>query len=302
MKAVVLKKYGDVSGLSYEEVGKPRPQAGEVLAKIAAASINPIDWKIRSGAMREIMPLELPTILGYDLAGEVAELGAGVTAFRVGQKVLAVADHTYAEYTVVKAEVLASMPEGLSFEQAAGLSLVAITGAQLIERGIKPKSGQSILLTGALGGVGRTAAYVAAQHHAQVVAAVRPSQLADAKLLGTHAVVALGDDEGLAKFPAFDGFADAIGGAVAAKLLKFLRPGGVFASVVGVPDEAKNYDIHADMVFAQPDPARLTQLADDVAHGRFKVPIAKVFKLSEAAEAHRLAEAGGLGGKAVLVP
>src|SRR5271156_3468104 len=127
MKAVVLKKYGDVSGLSYEEVGKPRPQAGEVLAKIAAASINPIDWKIRSGAMREIMPLELPTILGYDLAGEVAELGAGVTAFRVGQKVLAVADHTYAEYTVVKAEVLASMPEGLSFEQAAGLSLVAIT-------------------------------------------------------------------------------------------------------------------------------------------------------------------------------
>src|SRR5271165_4829684 len=156
MKAVVLKAYGDIDQLSYEEVDQPHPGSGEVLVRIAATSLNPIDWKLRSGAMRQFIPLELPTILGYDLAGEVVELGSGVTSVKVGQRVMALASKTHAEYAVVKAEIAAGIPEGLSFEQAAVLPLVTLTGAQLIERGIKPKTGQSVLLTGALGGVGRT--------------------------------------------------------------------------------------------------------------------------------------------------
>ena len=104
MKAIVLKAYGDVDQLSYEEVDRPRPGSGEVLVRIAATSINPIDWKLRSGAMREFMPMEFPAIPGYDLAGEVAELGSGVTSFKVGQRVMAVASKTYAEYAVVKAD------------------------------------------------------------------------------------------------------------------------------------------------------------------------------------------------------
>jgi NADPH:quinone reductase-like Zn-dependent oxidoreductase len=300
MKAVVLKSYGDVDQLSYEDVETPRPAAGEVLVKIAAASINPIDWKVRSGAMQQFMPLELPTILGYDLAGEVFGLGPGVDSLKIGQRVMAVASNTYAEYAVVNAAIVAPIPDGMSFEQAAAVPLVTLTGAQLIERGVKAKTGQSILLTGALGGVGRTAAYVAGQRNAQVVVAVRPTQLAEAESLGTRAVVSLEDEEGLAKFPDLDSFADGVGGPVAAKLLKLLRPGGVYATVVGAPPEAANFDIHVEMVQMQPDAAQLTRLAEDVAKGRFKIPIAKVMKLSEAAEGHRLAQAGGAG-KIVLV-
>ena len=300
MKAVVLKAYGDVDQLSYEEVPTPRPGSGEVLVRIAATSLNPIDWKLRSGVMREFFPLELPTILGYDVAGEVAELGEGVSSFVVGQRVMALASQAHAEYAVVKADTLASIPAGLTFEQAAALPLVTLTGAQLIERGIKPKTGQSILLTGGLGGVGRTAAYVAGQHHAQVVAAVRPKQLAEAESLGTRAVVSLEDEEGLAKFPDLDSFADTIGGPVAAKLLKLLRHGAVYATVVGAPPEASNYDIHVEMVEVRPNAVQLAQLAEDVAKGRFKIPVAKVMKLAEIAEAHRLGQAGGAG-KIVLV-
>ncbi len=302
MKAIVLKAYGDVHQLSYEEVEEPRPGSGEVLVRVAAASLNPIDWKLRSGAMRQFMPLEFPTILGYDLAGEVAELGAGVTSFKVGQRVMGVASRTYAEYAVVKADVLTLIPGALGFEQAAALPLVTLTGTQLIERGIKPKAGQSVLLTGALGGVGRTAAFVAGQHNAQVIAAVRPTQLPEAESLGTRAVVSLEDEEGLAKFVDIDSFADTVGGPVAAKLLKMLRPGAIYATVVGAPPEAANHGIHVEMVQMQPDPVRLAQLAEAFVKGEFKIPIAKVMKLSEAAEAHRLGQAGGAGGKIVLVP
>lgn len=302
MKAVVLKAYGDADQLSYEEVEKPRPGSDEALVRIAVTSVNPIDWKLRSGVMRQFMPLELPAVLGRDVAGEVVEIGADVTSVAVGQRVLGMANRTYAEFTVVDAEDLAPMPAGLSFEQAAALPLVTLTGAQLIERGIKPKRGQSLLLTGALGGVGRTAAYVAAQHHAQVMIAVRPSQMADAELLGTIAVVSLDDDETLAKTQELDGFADTVGGPVALKLLKLVRQGGVYASVVGLPKEVKEYDIHTEAIRARPDAARLAQLAEDVARGRFKIPIAKVMRLSEIRAAHRLAEAGGLGGKLVLIP
>jgi NADPH:quinone reductase-like Zn-dependent oxidoreductase len=301
MKAIVLKAYGDVDQLWYEEVEKPRPGNGEVLVRIAAASLNPIDWKLRSGAMKEFMPLEFPAILGYDLAGEVAELGAGVTSLRVGQRVMGVASRAYAQYAVVKADALTSIPDALSFEQAAALPLVTLTGTTLIERGIKPKMGQSVLLTGALGGVGRTAAYVTGQHYAQVIAAVRPSQLKEAESLGTRAVVSLDDEEGLAKFVDIDSFADTVGGPVAAKLLKLLRPGAIYATVVGAPPEAANYDIRVEMVEMRPSAVRLAQLAEAFVKGEFKIPIAKVMKLSEAAEAHRLGQAGGAGGKIVLV-
>jgi NADPH:quinone reductase-like Zn-dependent oxidoreductase len=302
MKAVVLKAYGDVDQLSYEEVERPRPGSDEVLVKIAATSLNPIDWKLRSGAMKEFMALQFPAILGYDLAGEVAERGSGVTSFSVGQRVMAIASRTHAEYAVVKADGLTLIPGALSFEQAAALPLVTLTGTQLIERGIKPKTGQSVLLTGALGGVGRTAAYVAGQHNAQVIAAVRPKQLEEAESLGTRAVVSLEDEEGLAKFSDIDSFADTIGGPVAAKLLKLLRAGAVYATVVGAPPEAANYDIRVEMVEVRPDAVRLAQLAEAIVKGEFKIPIAKVMKLSEAGEAYRLGQAGGAGGKIVLVP
>ena len=302
MKAVVLKAYGDVDQLSYEDVETPQPGPGEVLVKIAATSVNPVDYKLRSGSIRQRMPIDLPAILGRDVAGEVVESGPGADSFRTGQRVMALGNHTYAEYAVVKADSLVKIPEGLGFEQAAALPLIATTGAQLIEQGVKPKSSYAILVTGALGSVGRTAVHVAAEHHAQVIAGVKSSQLAEAESLGTLAVVPLDDEQAVAKFTELDGIADTVGGPVGEKLLKVLRHGGTYASVVGPPQGADHHDIQIEQVYAQPDAARLARLAEDVAEGRFTIPIAKVMKLSEIREAHRLAESGGMSGKIILIP
>jgi NADPH:quinone reductase-like Zn-dependent oxidoreductase len=252
--------------------------------------------------MRPFFPLDFPAILGRDLAGEIVDIGADVTGFSIGQRVMALANRTYAEYAVVDADDLALVPNSLAYEQAAALPLVTLTGAQLIERGIKPKGGQAMLLTGAVGGVGRAAAFVAQQHHVQVIAVVRASQIAEAEMMGTLGLVSLEDENALDMFKEIDGIADTVGGAVAVGLLKHLRQGGVFASVVGIPKEARDHDAHFEQVVVKPDAKRLAELAEDVAQNRFKIPIAKVMKLSEIQEAHRLGQAGGLGGKIVLIP
>jgi NADPH:quinone reductase-like Zn-dependent oxidoreductase len=302
MKAVVLRGYGGVEELSYEDMEKPKPAIGEVLVKIHASGVNPIDWKLRSGHMHSFFPLNFPAILGRDLAGEVVELGYGVTGFSLGQRVMALTNRTYAEYGVVNANDVARIPDAMGFEQAAALPLVTLTGAQLIELGIKLKGGQAAIVTGAVGSVGRAATFVAHEHKIQVIAAVRESQVAEAENLGTPGLVAIDDQAALDLFENIDAIADTVGGDVAVRLLKHLRHGGVFASVVGIPKETKHYDIHAEQVVVKPDAKRLGELAEAVALGKFKIPIAKVMKLAEVREAHRLGEAGGLGGKIVLVP
>src|ERR1700689_5588223 len=161
MKAILLYSYGDPSQLRYEEIAMPKCGDNEVLVKVRATSINPIDVKIRSGAAKSRFSIEFPAILGRDLSGEVAETGRNVQVFPKGMRVMALANGTYAEYSVAKADVLAPIPEGLTFEQAGALPLVTLTGAQLIERAIKAKAGQTVLVTGALGGGGRTAVHVA---------------------------------------------------------------------------------------------------------------------------------------------
>ena len=176
MKAVLLHGYGDISELSYEDVPVPRAAAGEVLVKTIAVSINPIDWKLRRGDLKEMMPLEFPTILGRDLSGEVVALGEGVDGLKVGERVFGLVNRSYAEYVVCKPVDLARTPENLDGIDAAALPLVLLTGSQVIEVGVRPRPGEIILITGAIGGVGRTAVHVAKQHGAHVIAGVRSSQ------------------------------------------------------------------------------------------------------------------------------
>ncbi|HWF46168.1 MAG TPA: NADP-dependent oxidoreductase, partial [Bryobacteraceae bacterium] len=195
MNAVLLHGYGDVEQLAYEEAPMPKYEANEALVKVLTTSVNPIDWKIREGALKERMPLKFPVILGRDVAGEIAEVGSQVKSFKPGDRVMGVVNQSYAEYLAAKADDLTSIPDGLTAEQAGALPLVTTTGAQLIEEGVAPKSGQVVLVTGAAGGVGRTAVHVAKQHGAIVIAGVRKSQKSAAAALGADKVVAL-DDEG----------------------------------------------------------------------------------------------------------
>ena len=302
MKAVVLYEFGDVNQLRYEDADQPPVGDKEVLVRVRATSINPVDWKIRSGAARNHMGIELPTILGRDLSGEVVQAGPGVTGFEKEMRVMALANGTYAEFTTAKADVLAPIPDALSFEQAAALPLVLTTGAQLIERAVKPKAGQTVLVTGALGSVGRTAVHVARKHGCRVLAGVRAKEKEQAASLGADQVVAIDDESETVHLHDLDAIADTVGGPTIARLLKSIRSGGVLGSVLGEPKEAKKFDIHVAAFMAQPDASRLYELADEVARGEFSIPIAKTMKLSEIREAQALAEKGGAGGKIILVP
>ena len=299
MKAVLLHGYGGVDQLVYEEVPIPIAGAGEVLVKLSSASINPIDYKIRRGDMKAIIPLQLPAILGYDLAGQVVALGEGVTTVEVNALVMAVADHTYAEYVTCKAKDLAHIPDGLNPAEAGVLPLVLETGSQLIELGVHPRSGERLLITGALGGVGRTAVHVAKKHGAHVIAGVRASQRVEAEKLGADEVVAV--DEDLGGLKDLDAVADTVGHELIDLLIPHIRKNGVLATVVGKPKSADGRDLQVQEVWAVPDPHRLEELAQEIASGEFVIPIAKRFTLAEIRKAHEAAEKGA-GGKVLLTP
>jgi NADPH:quinone reductase-like Zn-dependent oxidoreductase len=302
MKAALLYSYGDPEQLRYEETAMPKYGDDEVLVKMRATSINPIDVKIRSGAAKSRFSIEFPAILGRDLSGEVAETGRDVQGFSKGMRVMALANGTYAEYTVAKADVLAAIPDALNFEEAGALPLVTTTGAQLIERAVKPKAGQTVLVTGALGGVGRTALHVARKKGARVLAGVRAKEKAEAAKLKADGVVAIDSEEEVERLYDLDAIADTVGGRTIQRLLKVIRKGGVLGSVLGQPEGGDKYDIHIEAFMAQPDASRLHQLADDAARHEFSIPIARTMKLQEIQEAHRIFERGGLSGKIVLIP
>jgi NADPH:quinone reductase-like Zn-dependent oxidoreductase len=217
-------------------------------------------------------------------------------------RVMALANGTYAEYTVAKADVLAPIPDALSFEQAGALPLVTTTGTQLIERAVMPKAGQTVLVTGALGGVGRTAVHVARKHGARVWAGVRLKEKEEASKLNADGVVAIDSEEEIGHLHDLDAIADTVGGTTIQRLLKTIRKGGVLGSVLGQPERADKYDIRVEAFMALPDASRLHQLADDVARHEFSIPIARTMKLQEIQEAHLTFERGGLSGKIVLVP
>jgi NADPH:quinone reductase-like Zn-dependent oxidoreductase len=302
MQAILLYSYGDPSQLRYEEIAMPKYGDNEVLVRVHATSINPIDVKIRSGAAKSRFPIEFPAILGRDLSGDVAETGRDVQGFPKGMRVMALANRTYAEYAVAKADLLAPIPDSLGFEQAGALPLVTITGAQLIERAVKPKAGQTVLVAGALGGVGRTAVHVARKHGARVFAGVRAKEKGDASKLNVDGVVAIDSEEEIGHLHDLDAIADTVGGTTIQRLLKTIRKGGILGSVLGEPEGANKYDIHVEAFMAQPDASRLHQLADEVARHEFSIPIASTMKLRDIQEAHRIFERGGLSGKIVLVP
>src|ERR1700678_3689602 len=191
MKAVVLHEYGGPENLKYEDFPDPVPGEDDVLIRIAATSINPIDYKIRSGEAKARFPVEFPAILGRDVSGVVRAVGAKVTGFSPGDKVIGLGWATYAELAVLKASLLTHLPDGLDLVEAAAMPLVTLTGEQLISRGTKIQAGQTLLVTGALGGVGRTAVFVAKKAGAIVIAGVRQHQLKEAEALGADQVLAL---------------------------------------------------------------------------------------------------------------
>jgi NADPH:quinone reductase-like Zn-dependent oxidoreductase len=296
MKAVVIRKYGGPEELKFEDFPDPVLATGEVLVKTFAASINPFDIKIRSGAVKDWVPLEFPAILGLDISGTVTAVGAGVTSFTVGDKVFAQAMRCYATLCAVKADELAKLPAGMDLGPAAAIPTVTNTGAQLADLAHSNGTKASVLVLGAVGNVGRSAVYRLKEHSATVIGGVLKKQVSEAKKTGADFVVALDDDKEIDGLPTLDAIADTIGGPNATKVVRKLKSGGIFASVLAAPPNAsERSDMVVKTMFVKNDAKMLVEMARAVQGGKLSIPMGKSFPLKDASAAHAAAEAGSPG-------
>jgi NADPH:quinone reductase-like Zn-dependent oxidoreductase len=209
---------------------------------------------------------------------------------------MGVADAADAELVVAKVSAMTHVPEGLDLVEAAALPVVTLTGEQLITKGTGIQAGQTVLVTGAAGNVGRSAVWAAKKAGAVVIAGVRKAQVNVAATLGADVVLALDDATALEELGFVDAVANTVGGETAEKLLGKVKQGGVFASVVGSPGNAKMHPtVRIVAVVMQPDAAMLRTMAEDVAVGRLVIPIDRMVPLEEAGAAQAAAEKGGIG-------
>ena len=305
MRAVVLHEYGGPEKLKFEnDVPEPQISGSTVLIAAAASSVNPIDWKVRSGIRQKDFPLSFPAILGRDVSGVVRAVGANVKHFKAGDRVLAFSNATYAELVAVDDLEVTHLPDGVDLANAAAIPLIALTGDQLVRLATKVKEGQVVLITGALGSVGRAAVHTAKKLGAQVIAGVRAKDLNDAHSLGVSDALAIDDDKAIEKFPLVDAIADTVGGEVAAKLIVKVKQGGSFGYASALPESAAatNPTLQIVRVLAKPDPSKVREFADYVRDGKFVLPIGRRIALRDAAEAHALGEKRGIGKIVLLAP
>ena len=301
MKAIRIHRYGGPEVLELDTVAERRPAAGEVLVRISAASINPFDVKQRAGVYEAFYPLKLPAILGVDFAGTVVELGPGVQGWKKGDRVFAIGSETHAELGIARAASLARIPEGLDAIEAAALPVVLTTGSALVTKGVGIRAGQTLLVTGATGNVGRAAVFAAKELGARVIAGVRRKYLGAAESLGADEIVVTDDEAALTEAPMVDAVADVVGGPLGARLLGKIKAGGVFASVVGEPGNREAYPgLKVVSVVVEPDARVLSSLAHSVRAGKLEMPAILTLPLEDAAKGHALVEAGSAG-KVVLV-
>ena len=305
MKAVVLHEYGGPEKLKFEDnVPEPQISGSTVLIAAAAASVNPIDWKLRSGMRQKDSPLSFPAILGRDVSGIVRAVGANVKHFTAGDRVLALSNATYAELVAVNDSDVAHLPDGVDLANAAAIPLISLTGDQLVRLAANVQKGQVVLITGALGSVGRAAVHTAKKIGAQVIAGVRGKELEDARSLGVSDVLAIDDDHAIENFRLVDAIADTVGGEVAAKLIVKVKQNGSFGYTAILPEGAatQNPSVKIMRVLTKPDPSKVREFADDVRDGKFILPIGRRMPLRDAAQAHVLGEKGGIGKILLLAP
>ncbi len=296
MKAIVSHEFGGPSKLKLEDYADPVAGEGEVLVRVAATSINPIDWKMRSGDAKEIFPVEFPWIPGWDVSGIVRAVGPGVSGFEPGDRVMGFGPKTYAELVVIKASSLAKVPDSLDLVKAGALPLVTQTGEQLISLGTHIQAGQTVLITGAVGAVGRSAVLTAKKAGAIVIAGVRKRQIDEARTIGADQVIALDDEDAMKKLGFVDAVAEIVGHTTGEELMGKVKQGGVFASVVGPPANAAMHPtVKVVPVGAVPDAAKLREMAEDVVAGRLVIPIDRMLPLEDAGEGQAAAEKGGIG-------
>ncbi len=304
MKAIRIHSYGGPEVLKFEDAPRPVPAEDEVLIKVYAAGINPVDWKIRQGYMKDLF--RLPLILGWDVAGVIEEKGRAVTGFAIGDEVYSrpslTRDGGYAEYIAVKASEVAPKPTTIDFIHAAAVPLAGLTAWQSIFDLAHLQSGQKILIHAAAGGVGHYAVQFAKWAGAHVIGTASAGHHEFLRSIGVHEVIDYTATPFEEKVHDVDVVLDTIGGEVWQKSWKVLKKGGILVSTLRGPEAggADSLNKLCAHVFVQPDAAELGEIAALIDSGHVRAEIAGTFPLREAEKAHRASEGGHTGGKIVL--
>ncbi|MER2175545.1 MAG: NADP-dependent oxidoreductase [Carnobacterium sp.] len=309
MRAVIIEEYGGKEKLKEAEVPMPQPKKHQVIVKERATSINPIDWKLREGYLQQKMPWEFPIILGWDVAGEIVEVGSEVTDWKIGDRVFARPDTTrfgtYAEYTAVDDNLLAYIPENVSYEEAAAAPLAGLTAWQALFDYGKLVEGEKILIHAGSGGVGTYAIQLAKSRGAYVISTASEKNRELLLSLGVDQFIDYKNEDFTELLKDVDVIFDTMGGEVLENSFKVVKPHtGRIISIVGDADKelVEKADVTFNNIWLEPDGKQLSQLAQLMEQGKVKSIIGATYPLTAKGvyDAHAMSETHHAVGKIVI--
>ncbi|MEH2236152.1 NAD(P)-dependent alcohol dehydrogenase [Nostoc sp.] len=310
MKAVVIRRYGAAEVLQYEDVEQPKIKPTQLLVKVRASSVNPIDWKIRQGMMSLITGYKFPKILGFDVAGDVVAVGSGVTRFKPGDAIYGSTSFPgggYAEFAAIPENLAAFKPTNLSYEEAAAVPLAALTALQALRDQGKIQTGQTVLINGAAGGVGSFAVQIAKALGAIVTGVSSTKNLDLVKSLLADRVIDYTQQDFTEDTAQYDIIFDAVGKRSLSQSKRVLKPNGIYITTSPSPEVMLEIVLtaflpgqKAKLVFEKPNAQDLVYLKELIEAGKIRVVIDRTYPLQELAAAHDYSETGRAVGKIAI--
>lgn len=303
MKAVRIHKFGGPEVLTYEDAPRPEPTAGEVLIRVHAAGVNPVDWKTRERGFRR---KELPMIVGWEASGVVESVGSAVTRFKPGDKVYAMTDlardGAYAEFVVAREDAVAIKPGSIGHVEAAAVPLAALTAWQAMFDTAGLTQGQTVLIHGAAGGVGHLAVQLAKAKGARVIGTASERNHEFLKTIGCDEVIDYRTTRFEDVVKDVDVVLDTVGGDTLERSYAVVKKGGFVVSIVGEPsqEKARERGVRTGRILVKPDGAQLTEIGALIDAGKVRPEVSHTFPLAEAAKAHEQSRTGHTRGKIVL--
>jgi NADPH:quinone reductase-like Zn-dependent oxidoreductase len=306
MKAIRLHSYGGPEVLVFEEAPRPEARAGEVLVRVHAAGINPLDWKARAGHVKVWLAHRLPLILGWDVSGVVEAVAPGVTDFKAGDAVYGMLDFdrdgAYAEFVAARTLNLALKPRSIDHTQAAAVPLASLTAWQCLFEVAHLQSGQAVLIHGGAGGVGHFAVQFARWKGAKVIATASAANESLLRTLGADEVIDYRGTRFEKAVHDVDVVLDTIGGDTQQRSWQVLRKGGILVATLGISslEAAASHGVRGEGILVHPDATQLSQIAVLIDEGTVKPVVTRVLPLTEVSRAHELSQTGHVSGKIVL--
>ena len=306
MKAVRIHTYGDASVLRYEEAPKPTVGDGDVLIRVVGSSVNPVDWKIREGHLKTMVPFHMPFIPGWDVSGVVESAGILATKFEVGDSVFSrpdiARDGTYAEFVSIRESEIARKPATISHIEAGVLPLAGLAAWESLVNVAKVGPGQRVLVHAAAGGVGSIAVQLAKARGAYVVGTASASNQALVESLGVDEFIDYKTQRLADATQRIDVVFDTVGGDAQRESWAVMAAGGIQVSIVSEPSSelAAKRGLRSAFVFIKPDAVALEEMAKLVDAGKLRPVVGAEFALEDIRRAHGLSESGHAIGKIAL--